>query len=67
MYHYVKCPYLGLFWSAFSRIWTEYGEIWSISPHSVRMRENAHQKNPEYVYFSRSVYVYIFFLFIAAL
>ena len=26
---------------AFSRIWTEYGEIRSISPYSVRMRENA--------------------------
>ena len=26
---------------AFSRIWTEYGEILHISPHSVRMRENA--------------------------
>ena len=22
-----KCPYLELFWSVFSRIWTEYGEI----------------------------------------
>ena len=22
-----KCPYSELFWSAFSRIWTEYGEI----------------------------------------
>ena len=22
-----KCPYSGLFWSAFSCIWTEYGEI----------------------------------------
>ena len=27
--------------SAFSRIWTEYGEIRSISPYSVRMQENA--------------------------
>ena len=25
-----KFPYSELFWSAFSRIWTEYGEIWSI-------------------------------------
>ena len=23
-----KCPYSELFWSIFSRIWTEYGEIW---------------------------------------
>ena len=28
------------FWSAFSRIWTEYGEI----PRIVRMRENTDQK-----------------------
>ena len=34
-----KCPYSELFWSAFSRIQTEYGEIRSISPYSVRMRE----------------------------
>ena len=25
-----KCSYLELFWSAFSRIWTEYGEILSV-------------------------------------
>ena len=33
-----KCPYLELFWSTFFRIQTEYGEIRSISPYSVRMR-----------------------------
>ena len=32
------------FWFVFSRIWTEYGEIRSISPYSVRMRENTDQK-----------------------
>ena len=32
------------FWSVFSRIWTEYGEILLISPYSVRMRENTDQK-----------------------
>ena len=32
------------FWSVFSRIWTEYGEIRSISLYSVRMRENTDQK-----------------------
>ena len=32
------------FWSVFSRIWTEYGEIRSFSPYSVRMRENTDQK-----------------------
>ena len=35
-----KCPYSDLFCSAFPRIRTEYGEIRSISSHSVRMREN---------------------------
>ena len=35
-----KCPYSELFWSAFSRIRTEYREIRSISPYSVRMLEN---------------------------
>ena len=34
----------GFFWSVFSRIWKEYGEIRSISPYSVRMRENADRK-----------------------
>ena len=32
------------FWSAFSRIRTEYGDILRISPYSVRMRENTDQK-----------------------
>ena len=32
------------FWSVFSRIQTEYGEIRSISPYSVRMRANTEQK-----------------------
>ena len=40
-----KCPYLELFWSAFSRILTEY---------LLRMRENADQNNSEYGHFSRS-------------
>ena len=53
-----KCPYLELFWFAFSRIRTEYEEIRIISPYSVRMRENADQNNSEYGHFSRSVWVY---------
>ena len=36
-----KCSYSELFWSAFSRIRTEYGEILRISPYLVRMQENA--------------------------
>ena len=43
-----NCPYLELFWSAFSHIWTEYGEILRISRYSVRMRENVDQSNSEY-------------------
>ena len=50
-----KCPYSELFWSAFSRIRTEYGVIRSISPYSARKRENADQNNSEYGHFSRSV------------
>ena len=32
------------FWSVFSRIRTEYGDILCISPYSVRVRENTDQK-----------------------
>ena len=32
------------FWSVFSRIWTEYGEMLRISPYSVWMWENTDQK-----------------------
>ena len=39
-----KCPYSEFFWSVFSRIRIEYGEIRSISPYSVRIRENTDQK-----------------------
>ena len=49
------CTYSEFFWSAFSRIQTIYGEIWSNSPYSVRMRENTDQKNSEYGHFSHSV------------
>ena len=49
-----SCPYLEFFWPAFSRIRTEYREIRSISPYSVRMRENTDQKNSKYWNFSRS-------------
>ena len=40
-----KCPYWEFFWSVFSRIWTEYGEIRSISLYLVRIRDNTYQKN----------------------
>ena len=59
-----KCPYSEFFWSVFSRIRTEYGEILRISPYSVRMRENTDQKNSENGHFSCSVYSPIYFMII---
>ena len=46
-----KCPYSEIFWSAFSGIQTEYGEILCTFPYSVRMRENADQNNSEQGHF----------------
>ena len=48
-----KCPYSEIFWSIFSCIGTEYGEILRISPYSVRMRENTDLKNAKYGHFLR--------------
>ena len=59
-----KGPYLELFLSAFSHIRTEYGEIRSISPYSVIMRENADQHNSEYGHFLRNVRPFVFSIFI---
>ena len=50
-----KSPYSELFWSAFSRIRTEYGEIIRISLYSSRMRQNVDQNNSENGHFLRSV------------
>ena len=47
-------PHSELFWSAFSRIRTEYEEIRSIPPYSVRVREKTDQNNSEYRHFLRS-------------
>ena len=49
-----KCPYSEFFWSVFSHICTEYGEILRVSPYSVRIRENTDQKNSQYGHFSCS-------------
>ena len=49
-----KCPYSELFWFAFFRILTEYGQIRGISPYSVRKRQNVDQNNSEYGHFLRS-------------
>ena len=47
-----KSPYLKFLWSAFSCIWTEYGDLQSKSPYSVQTAENA-------------VYLLIFIVFCA--
>ena len=39
-----KCRNTEFFWFVFSGIWTEYGEIRSISLYSVRMRKNTDHK-----------------------
>ena len=44
-----KCPYSELFWSVFSRIRVEYGEI-------AQIHENKDQKYSEYEHYSRSVF-----------
>ena len=41
-----KCPYLELFWSAFSGIRSECRKIRSISQYSIRMRENRTRITP---------------------
>ena len=56
-----KCPYSELFWSAFSRIRTEYREKLSISPYSVQMQENADQSNSKYGHFLCSATISLIF------
>ena len=51
-----KCPYSEFFWFTFSHIWTEYGEIRSIYPYLVKIRENTNRKNYEYGHVSLSTY-----------
>ena len=51
-YHYAKIAQIRSFiWSLFSHIWTAYGEIRSISPYSVRIRENTDQKKLRFCYY----------------
>ena len=59
-----KCRFSELFWSAFSRIRTEYGEI--LRPYSVRMQENADQNNSKYGHFPCSIYfIHIFSILVS--
>ena len=59
------CPYSELFWSAFSRNRTEYGEIFRISPYSARMRENTDQKtlNTVTFYAVKMLYISVYIVF----
>ena len=50
-----KCPYSEFFWSLFSRIRTEYGEIQSISVFSPNAGKYRPEKLYEYEHFSHSV------------
>ena len=50
-----KSPYSELFWSLFSRIRTEYGQILRISPYLVRMWQKTDQNNSESGHFLLSV------------
>ena len=49
-----NCPFSELFWSAFSHICTESGEILRISLCSVRRQENTDRNNSEYRHFLRN-------------
>ena len=49
-----KCSHLEFFWSVLSAIRTEYGDLQSKPPYSVRMWEKTYQKNSEYEHFSYS-------------
>ena len=51
-----RCTYSELFWSVIFSIWTQYGEVRSISSYSVRMWENTDQNNSEYEHFSHNDY-----------
>ena len=43
-----KCPHSQFFWSIFSLIRTEYGEMWNISRYSTQMRRNTDHENSEH-------------------
>ena len=57
-----KSPYSEFFWSTFSCIWTEYKDLLSKYPYSVRARENLDQKNFEYGHFFSSACYYVFMI-----
>ena len=46
IFHCVKSVQIRSFLSVFSCIWTEYGDLRSLSPYPVRIQGNADQKKP---------------------
>ena len=52
-----KISVFGISRSVFPYIWTEYRDLLGKSPYSVRMLENADQKNSEYGHILRNVYL----------
>ena len=50
-----KCLHSQFFWSIFSLIRNEYGEMWNISRYSAQMRRNTDQENSEHGQFWRRV------------
>ena len=58
--HYVKSVRMSeFFWSVFSDIWTEYGDLQSRSMCSVQILANIYQKNSGYGYLLRSINIYV--------
>ena len=48
----------GVFWSVYSLIWTEHGDLLCKSLYSVQMQENTGQENFEYRHFLGSVFTF---------
>ena len=58
--HYVKSVRMSeFFWSVFSDIWTEYGDLQNRSMCSVQILANIYHKRSEYGYFLRSINAYV--------
>ena len=55
-FHFVKSVQIqSFFWFVFSCIWTEYEDLRSKSPFSIRIPQNTDQKNSIFGYFLQSV------------
>ena len=56
-----KSPYSEFFWSVFSHIRNEYGDLLRKSLYSVQMRENTDQKNPDTATFHAVIVILVNF------